>query len=161
MKDISTKIVSRQRLAELCEQARKEGKNIVTCNGSFDLFHFGHLAFLENARAQGDMLVVGLNSDTSIKQYKSKDRPIVPQDQRAHILAALSIVDYVHVFDEDVPMPFLEAVKPDVHVNGEEYGKNCIEGETVKMHGGRIHLVPKVAGFSTTELIARIKGMSS
>ena len=155
--DTLKKIVSREHLAGICTRLRREGVRIATCNGSFDLFHFGHLKFLEDARAQGDVLVVGLNSDRSVKEYKDPTRPIVPQDQRAQILAALAVVDYVHIFDETVPMPFLEVVRPQVHVNGAEYGVECIEAPLVRQHGGRIHLVPKVAGLSTTELIARIK----
>jgi len=151
------KIVSREQLKEICDRLHAQNKTIVTCNGSFDLFHYGHLRFLQEAGSQGDVLVVGLNSDSSIKQYKDPSRPVLSQNQRSEILAALAIVDYVHIFDETVPMPFLQTVRPDVHVNGAEYGEECIEAETVKSHGGRIHLMPKVAGLSTTELIGRIK----
>ena len=157
--DTCGKIVSREKLKEICDGLHARDTIIVTCNGSFDLFHYGHLRFLQEARAQGDVLVVGLNSDSSIRQYKDPSRPIIPQDQRAEIIAALAIVDYVHIFDETVPMPFLEAVRPAVHVNGAEYGEDCIEAETVKEHGGRIHLMPKIAGLSTTELIDRIKNL--
>jgi rfaE bifunctional protein nucleotidyltransferase chain/domain len=153
----SAKIVTRDQLAETTAELHAAGKTIVTCNGSFDLFHYGHLYFLQDAAAQGDVLIVGTNSDRSIKQYKSPERPVVPEQRRVAILAALETVDYVHVFDELVPMPWLEIVKPHVHANGEEYGEECIEAEVVKKHGGRIHLVPKVPGLSTTELIARIK----
>ena len=158
-RDPRAKLVPRDALADLGCRLRAAGRTIVTCNGSFDLFHFGHLYFLQTARAQGDVLIVGLNSDSSIKQYKDPRRPVVPQDQRWQILAALEIVDYIHIFDETVPMPFLAAVRPHVHVNGAEYGENCIEAETVRAGGGRLVLVPKVAGLSTTELIARIKAL--
>ncbi|NLF40512.1 adenylyltransferase/cytidyltransferase family protein [bacterium] len=151
------KIVSRDELARIAPALRAQGKTIVTCNGSFDLFHYGHLVFLLEARAQGDVLIVGINSDRSVKQYKSANRPMVPQDQRAAILAALETVDYVHIFDETVPMPFLDVVKPQVHANGEEYGEECIEAETVRRNGGRIHLIKRVPGLSTTDLIKRIK----
>lgn len=151
------KIVSRDELGRIAPALRAQGKTIVTCNGSFDLFHYGHLVFLLEARAQGDVLIVGINSDRSVKQYKSANRPMVPQDQRAAILAALEAVDYVHIFDETVPMPFLDVVKPQVHANGEEYGENCIEAETVRRNGGRIHLIKRVPGLSTTDLIKRIK----
>ncbi len=151
------KILSEKTLAARVNELHDAGKCIVTCNGSFDLFHFGHLYFLSYARACGDALIVGLNSDASIKRYKSPDRPIVCEAQRASVIAALECVTYVHIFDDDVPMPFLEIVKPDVHVNGAEYGEDCIEAPTIKAHGGKISLVPKVEGLSTTELIARIK----
>lgn len=151
------KIVGREELGKRCEELRKAGKTIVTCNGSFDLFHYGHLCFLEEAKKQADVLIVGLNSDSSIKKYKSPDRPVITQDQRAALLSAMEIVGFVHIFDETDPIAFLEVVKPDVHVNGAEYGENCIEAPTVKKYGGRVHLMPKVAGLSTTGLIARIK----
>jgi rfaE bifunctional protein nucleotidyltransferase chain/domain len=159
VRNSESKIITREALAALSTRLHREGRRIVTCNGSFDLLHFGHLTFLEFARAQGDVLIVGMNSDASIKQYKSPDRPIVPEERRARLLAALEAVDYVHIFSETVPMPFLDIVKPNIHVNGEEYGYDCIEAPTVLRHGGRIVLVPKVAGLSTTELIARIKRM--
>lgn len=151
------KIVGREELGKRCEELRKAGKTIVTCNGSFDLFHYGHLCFLEEAKKQADVLIVGLNSDSSIKKYKSPDRPVITQDQRAALLSAMEIVGFVHIFGETDPIAFLEVVKPDVHVNGAEYGENCIEAPTVKKYGGRVHLMPKVAGLSTTGLIARIK----
>ena len=151
------KIVGREELGKRCEELRKAGKTIVTCNGSFDLFHYGHLCFLEEAKKQADVLIVGLNSDSSIKKYKSPDRPVITQDQRAALLSAMEIVSFVHIFDETDPIAFLEVVRPDVHVNGAEYGENCIEAPTVKKYGGRVHLMPKVAGLSTTGLIARIK----
>ena len=159
MNDLDKKIIARDKLETLCDALRTAGKSIVTCNGSFDLFHYGHLCFLREARRQGDVLIVGLNSDSSIKHYKNPNRPIIPQEQRAGILAALSVVDYVHIFDETVPMPFLEIVKPAVHVNGAEYGEDCIEAPTIRKNGGRLYLMPKVAGLSTTELIARIKAL--
>ncbi|MBR5623868.1 adenylyltransferase/cytidyltransferase family protein [bacterium] len=154
-----SKIVDRETLGKECEKLRAEGKTIVTCNGSFDLFHYGHLCFLEEAKRQADVLIVGLNSDSSIKQYKSPLRPIICQEQRAALLSSIAIVSFVHIFDETVPMPFLEVVKPNVHVNGSEYGEDCIEAATVKKYGGRIHLMPKVAGLSTTGLIAKIKAL--
>lgn len=158
-RDPRAKLVTRDALANLGCRLRAAGHTIVTCNGSFDLFHFGHLYFLQTARAQGDVLIVGLNSDASIKQYKDPRRPVVPQEQRWQIVAALEIVDYIHIFDETVPMPFLAAIRPHVHVNGAEYGENCIEAASVRAGGGKLVLVPKVAGLSTTELIARIKAL--
>lgn len=159
MLSTANKIVDRETLRKECEKIHAAGLTIVTCNGSFDLFHYGHLCFLEEAKKQADVLVVGLNSDSSIKQYKSPVRPIICQEQRATLLSSIAIVSFVHIFDETTPMAFLEVVKPEVHVNGSEYGENCIEAPTVKKYGGRIHLMPKVAGLSTTGLIARIKAL--
>ena len=157
MKNFREKILDKTKLAAACDAERRNGKKIVTCNGSFDLFHCGHLLFLEYAKSQGDILVVGLNSDISIKEYKSENRPIVPEKERSQIIAALEIVDYVYIFDETVPMPFIEIVKPDFHANGAEYGADCIEAETVKKYGGEIYLVPRIDGLSTTQLIQKIK----
>jgi D-glycero-beta-D-manno-heptose 1-phosphate adenylyltransferase len=125
-------------------------------NGSFDVLHSGHLHILSEARRQGDVLVVGLNSDASVRRYKGPDRPIVPERQRAEMLLALRMVDYVHVFDEADPIAFLEEVRPDVHVNGAEYGEDCVESETVRHRGGRLHLVDRIAGLSTSGLVGSV-----
>jgi len=153
------KIKTREEIKEIVDSLKKKDKNIkiVTANGSFDLLHIGHIKFLQEAKQQGDVLVVGINSDASIKKYKSKDRPLVPEKYREEMLAALECVDYVVIFDEENPIPLLEAIKPDVHVNGEEYGEDCIEAPIVKKHGGRVHLVKKFGDFSTTNLIERVK----
>jgi D-beta-D-heptose 7-phosphate kinase/D-beta-D-heptose 1-phosphate adenosyltransferase len=154
------RLVARDRLAPLAALLRSQGKKIATINGSFDLLHAGHLHILEDARRQGDVLIVGVNSDASVKRYKSADRPLIGEADRARMLLALRSVDYVHIFDEDVPMPFLEEVRPDVHTNGSEYGAECVEAPTVKKHGGRIHIVEKVPGLSTSAIVDRIKGMA-
>jgi rfaE bifunctional protein nucleotidyltransferase chain/domain len=153
----ASRMVSREALAPLADLLRAQGKRIVTLNGSFDLLHAGHLHILESARRQGDVLVVGLNSDASVKRYKSADRPLIGEADRARMLLALRCVDYVHVFDEDAPMAFLEEVKPAVHVNGSEYGADCIEAPVVRKHGGRVHIVEKVAGLSTSALVEKVK----
>ncbi len=152
-----TRLVERAGLAALAMLLRKQAKRIVTVNGSFDLLHAGHLHILEEAKRQGDVLIVGLNSDASVKRYKSADRPLVPEAERARMLLALRCVDYVHVFDEEEPMPFLDEVRPDVHVNGSEYGTDCIEAPLVRSHGGRIHVVEKIPGLSTTGIIEKIR----
>ncbi|GEM_PF-297952 len=150
------KIIERSKIKEVGEKLRKEGKKIVTTNGSFDIVHLGHIKTLEDAKNQGDVLIVGLNSDISIKQYKSKYRPINPQERRAEFLAALTCVDYITIFDETDPRSLLEEIKPNVHCNGAEYGENCIESETIKKYGGKIHIMPKIEGLSTTEMIKQI-----
>ncbi len=157
----SSRLLTRSQLAPLAEMLRTQGKRVVTINGSFDLMHAGHLYILEEAKAQGDVLIVGLNSDASVKRYKSKDRPIIPESERAKMLLSLRCVDYVHVFDEDVPMPFLDEIKPQVHVNGSEYGADCIEAPTVKRHGGTIHVVEKIPGLSTSQILDKIRNLPS
>jgi rfaE bifunctional protein nucleotidyltransferase chain/domain len=151
------RLITRQALAPLAETLRKNSKRIVTVNGSFDLLHSGHLHILNEARACGDVLIVGLNSDRSVRSYKGPGRPIVPEKERAEILLALRMVDYVHIFDEADPIAFLKEIRPDVHVNGAEYGEDCIEAGAVKQGGGRIHLVGRIPGLSTSGLVEALR----
>lgn len=153
-----TKEVHPDALERFSQEVKKSGKTLVTLNGSFDLLHAGHLEIIYQASLQGDVLIVALNSDSSIKQYKSSDRPIIPLEQRLQMMAALDMVDYVTWFEEVDPRLLLSKLKPDVHVNGAEYGENCIEAETVKAHGGRLHIVKLVPGLSTSQIMNRITG---
>jgi len=146
-------------LERVVEKLRKNGKKIVTCNGSFDLMHAGHLKFLKEAKEQGDVLIIGLNTDKSIKKYKSKDRPIIDEKNRIAMMDAIRYVDYVVLFDEVEPRKLLSIIKPDVHVNGEEYGKDCIEAPVVRKYGGKIHIVKKAKGLSTSNIIKKIKSL--
>jgi rfaE bifunctional protein nucleotidyltransferase chain/domain len=136
---------------------RAQGSTLATLNGSFDLLHAGHLEMLYQASLQADVLLLALNTDASIQRYKSPLRPIIPLEQRLQMVTALEMVDYVTWFDETDPRRMLEAVRPDVHVNGEEYGEQCIEAETVRAHGGRVHIVRLVPGWSTSMIIERVK----
>lgn len=150
------KFIHPSNLAQKIVEIRKTGKKIVTLNGSFDLLHAGHLQILYEASLQGDILIVALNSDSSIKQYKSPLRPIISLEYRLQMMSALNFVDYVTWFEETDPRNLLNIIKPDVHVNGAEYGENCIEAETVKSQGGRIHIVKLVPGLSTSEVLKKI-----
>lgn len=132
-------------------------KTIVTLNGSFDLLHAGHMQIIFEASQAGDILIVALNTDHSIRQYKSPTRPLVPLEYRLQMMAALEFVDYVTWFDETDPRRLLSVIKPDVHVNGAEYGANCLEAETVCANGGKIHIVQLVPGLSTSTLIRKIQ----
>jgi D-beta-D-heptose 7-phosphate kinase / D-beta-D-heptose 1-phosphate adenosyltransferase len=154
------RLVPRHALAQLATTLRAKGKRIATINGSFDILHSGHLHILSEARQRGDVLIVGLNSDASVKSYKGPDRPIVAERQRAEMLLALRMVDYVHIFEEPDPIAFLKEIKPDVHVNGAEYGENCIESETVKEGGGTIHIVNRIPGLSTSRLVDLLQSNS-
>lgn len=133
------------------------GNKIVTLNGSFDLLHAGHLQMIHQASLQGDILIVALNSDNSIQKYKSLKRPIIPLSYRLQMMAAVDFVDYVTSFEETDPRALLQKIKPHVHVNGAEYGANCIEAEIVKANGGRIHIVELIPGLSTSKIIEKIK----
>jgi len=152
-----SKVISPDHLEKSIHDLRAEGKTIATLNGSFDLLHAGHLQIIYQASQVADILIVALNSDSSIQQYKSTDRPIIPLEYRVQMMAALEFVDYVTWFEETDPRLILSVIQPDVHVNGSEYGKNCLEAETVKSHGGRIHVVDLVPGLSTSEVITKIK----
>lgn len=149
----SLRLVGRSELAALADDLRAKGRRIVTINGSFDLLHSGHLHVLDEAHRCGDVLIVGLNSDASVRSYKGPARPIVPQLQRAQMLLALRVVDYVHIFDEENPIAFINEVRPDVHANGAEYGEHCVERDAVINGGGRLHLVARLPGLSTSEIL--------
>jgi D-beta-D-heptose 7-phosphate kinase/D-beta-D-heptose 1-phosphate adenosyltransferase len=150
------RLVRREDLGSLSAALRATGKRLVTVNGSFDVLHAGHLHILKEAKQQGDVLVVGLNSDSSVRANKGPKRPIVPEAQRADMLLAIRYVDYVHIFDEHVPMAFIAAVRPDVHVNGAEYGEDCVESVVVREIGARLHLVSRIEGLSTSGVIGRL-----
>lgn len=138
---------------------RQRGESIVFTNGCYDLLHVGHIRFLERCRGLGQVLVVGINSDASVRgQGKGTDRPIVPQDQRAEVLAALQCVDYVTIFDEPTPARIVERLSPDVLVKGEDWADKGVVGrEHVEANGGRVVLLPLVDGVSTTRIVERIR----
>lgn len=138
-------------------ELKSQNKSIVTLNGSFDLMHAGHLYIIYEAKKQGDILIVALNSDSSIQRYKSPDRPIIPLKYRLELMSALEFVDYVTWFDETDPRAILSKIRPNVHVNGVEYSDECIEAETVKQCGGKIHLVDRIDGLSTSAVLEKIK----
>ena len=131
---------------------------VVTTNGCFDVLHVGHLRYLQAAKQLGDVLVVGVNSDTSVRTLKGENRPLVPEDERAEMLAGLACVDYVTIFSELNPIALLSALKPDLHVKGGDYKiEQIIERETVEKYGGKVVVGLNVPGKSTTDLIQRIR----
>jgi D-beta-D-heptose 7-phosphate kinase / D-beta-D-heptose 1-phosphate adenosyltransferase len=155
------KVLERGALAASCASWRMAGKRIVFTNGCFDLLHSGHLSLLESAARLGDVLVLAINSDESVRRLKGSERPLVPQVERAALLAALSFVDAVTIFDEDTPLETLEAVRPHVLVKGADYRPEQIVGrELVESYGGRVAVVPLVPDKSTSALVARIRGVS-
>lgn len=151
------KYISPEDLEERVLQLKKEGKTIATLNGSFDLLHVGHLKMIHEASKQADSLIVALNSDASIKKYKSPLRPINLLEHRLEMMAALEFVDYVTFFEETTPIALLEKIRPNVHVNGGEYGEACIEADVVKKYGGKIYIIQLVPNFSTSKLIEKIQ----
>lgn len=155
------KIVDWPQLLELRRQWRRDGLTVVWTNGCFDLFHVGHVRSLQAARIFGDVLVVGMNSDASVRQLKGPGRPILPGAERAELLAALECVDHVIVFEEVTPEAALQRLQPDVHCKGSDYapphGKPIPEAGVVGAYGGRLEFLPLVPGQSTSSLIERIR----
>lgn len=144
-------------LKRIIIKAKKAGKIIVTTNGCFDIIHLGHIKYLEKAKKLGDMLVVGINSDSSVKQIKGLQRPINPENDRAEIVASIRWVDYSFIFKETDPRLFLNELKPDFHVKGGDYNLDkIIEKKTVEKNKGKIVLLSFVKGKSTTKIINKI-----
>ncbi len=158
---VQKKLITPKKLASFAEDVRKRGKTLATLNGSFDLLHAGHLQIIYEASKQADVLLVALNSDASIKRYKSAQRPIIALRERLQMMAAIGFVTHVTWFEEDDPRNLLEIVQPDVHVNGQDWGANCIEAEVVKKYGGKLHIVSLVAGLSTSKIMDKIREMHS
>ncbi|MCK9363284.1 MAG: D-glycero-beta-D-manno-heptose 1-phosphate adenylyltransferase [Syntrophales bacterium] len=151
-------ILSWEELKETVENLRGKGGKIVFTNGCFDILHAGHVRYLKQARAAGDVLVLGLNSDSSVRKIKGDRRPIVPQEERAEVVASLKAVDYVTLFEETTPLKLIEHLKPDVLVKGADWRVEEIVGrKEVLSWGGRIELIPIVEGASTTNIIEKIR----
>lgn len=137
--------------------SRRLGKTVVFTNGCFDILHKGHVDYLQKARSLGDFLCVGLNSDVSVKMIKGEKRPIVPHNERAFVLAGLACVDFVVIFDEPDPYNLIKMAKPDILVKGADWGKDQVIGaDLVESYGGRVALMPLVAGCSSTNIIATV-----
>lgn len=155
---LKEKIKSLSVLKKIVSGLKKKGKRIVFTNGCFDILHYGHAKYLEDAKTKGDCLIVALNSDSSVRKIKGKKRPIVCQNQRAGLLAALESVDYVVIFQEETPLSVIKALKPDILVKGADWGKNNIVGsDFVRGMGGRVLTVRLVKGLSTTSIIKKIE----
>jgi D-beta-D-heptose 7-phosphate kinase/D-beta-D-heptose 1-phosphate adenosyltransferase len=151
------KVLPLDELKSLLDEHRRRGDRIVFTNGCFDLIHAGHVKFLQFARSQGDVLVVGLNSDGSVRALKGAPRPILPERERAAILAAFEPVDCVIIFDEDTPAALINEVQPDILVKGEDWREKGVVGsDTVQARGGKVVLAPLVPDLSTSSIVQRI-----
>jgi len=145
-------------LAAFVREARAAGRRIVFTNGVFDILHPGHVRYLQAARRHGDLLIVGLNSDASVRRNKGPERPINPEGERAEVLEALACVDAVSVFDEDTPADIIRRVQPDILVKGADWPADQIVGrDTVEARGGRVILEPVEQGHSTTSIVDRVR----
>ncbi|HIE11446.1 MAG TPA: D-glycero-beta-D-manno-heptose 1-phosphate adenylyltransferase [Kiritimatiellae bacterium] len=154
--DSSRKIVPRPRIRTLAQELHREGRRIVFTNGCFDIIHAGHIMSLEWARHQGDVLIVGVNSDASVRRLKGPGRPINPEEDRARVLAGMEAVDYVVLFGEDEPTALIGEILPDILVKGGDWGHYVSGREIVEKHGGQVLLAPLLEGRSTTGIIQRI-----
>ncbi len=153
----NSKILKQPVLTAIVEEKKKNGSRIVFTNGCFDILHAGHTCFLQKAKMLGDVLIVGLNSDESVRRLKGNNRPIIPMKERAAILSSLSCVDYITVFDEDTPIKLMGAIKPDILVKGNDYKIEEVVGkDIVESYGGRVELIKLVDGISTSSIIDRI-----
>jgi rfaE bifunctional protein nucleotidyltransferase chain/domain len=156
----SSKVLTLQQAARWAAAMQRQGKRVVATNGCFDLLHFGHVSYLQQARKLGDFLVVGLNGDASVRQLKGPHRPLVPEKQRAAVLAALACVDAVVIFPQVRAHRFLAAVRPDIYVKGGDYRPETFdprERAVLTVIGSKIRILPFVKGFSTTGLIKKIR----
>ncbi|MBI4163091.1 MAG: D-glycero-beta-D-manno-heptose 1-phosphate adenylyltransferase [Candidatus Aenigmarchaeota archaeon] len=151
------KIKNLEQLENIVKILKSEGKTLVTTNGCFDILHVGHVRYLQEARNLGDVLIVGVNSDMSVKNLKGPTRPIVPQQERLEMLTALGCVNYVFVFDEPDPTAYIERLKPHIHVKGGDYNiSNVVEKEIVESYGGKIHIASYVQDKSTTNIFKEV-----
>jgi D-beta-D-heptose 7-phosphate kinase/D-beta-D-heptose 1-phosphate adenosyltransferase len=149
------KIYPREELAQLLKKT--VGEQVVFTNGCFDLLHIGHTRYLEQAKSKGDLLVVGLNSDSSVKSLKGDKRPLIPQDERAEMLSNLEMVDYVTIFSDQTAKNVISELKPDIYVKGGDYSIDDLpEAEIVQHYGGQIELVSEIKGASTTNIVNKI-----
>ena len=152
------KVKEREDLRKILEGLRRDGKRIVFTNGCFDLLHIGHLRYLEEAKGLGDILVIGVNSDSSVRRLKGPERPVLPLEERMELLSGFECVDYVTSFDETTPLELITLLQPHVLVKGGDWGKEAIVGrEVVEGSGGEVAVLPFVEGNSTSNLIETIR----
>ena len=157
---INKKIITLKKLIPIVNKLKKQNKKIVTTNGVFDILHLGHVKYLEEAKKLGDFLIVGVNTDKSVKINKGDKRPINDEKSRIFVLAALESVDYAFLFDEKNPIKWLEKIKPDIHVKAGDYKMGqIIEKDVVEGNGGKIAIAKALKGYSTTKTINRILGI--
>ena len=154
---INNKIKTLNGIIKIVEKLKSKNKKIVTTNGAFDILHLGHVKYLEQAKKLGDVLIVGVNTDKSVKHYKSDKRPINDEKSRIEVLAAIESVDYAFLFNENDPRKWLEKIKPNFHVKAGDYKLDqIIEKGVVERSNGKVVLIPMVKGYSTTKIIKKI-----
>ncbi|MGH7197490.1 MAG: D-glycero-beta-D-manno-heptose 1-phosphate adenylyltransferase [Candidatus Omnitrophota bacterium] len=158
MSSCTVKLKTLARTVSLLKKEKKKGKKVVFTNGCFDILHVGHIRYLEKARLLGDVLVIGLNSDASVRKLKGAGRPVTRQKDRAEVLGALACVDHLVLFSDPTPERLIRAVRPDLLVKGGDWKKRDIVGSGfVESYGGKVRSLPYIGGFSTTGLLEKIK----
>ena len=154
---MNNKILKREDLKKELEALRRQGKKIAFTNGCFDILHVGHVRYLREAKKTADVLVLALNSDVSVRTIKGEKRPLVPQDERADVVAALESIDYVTLFDEPTPLELIEYLRPNVLIKGGDWAEENIVGrDSVKSWGGKVVVIPETEGASTTNIIDKV-----
>ncbi|MCU0821398.1 MAG: D-glycero-beta-D-manno-heptose 1-phosphate adenylyltransferase [Spirochaetes bacterium] len=157
VKHFREKIAGIDEIEKISMSAKKKGQTIVTSNGCFDILHSGHIEYLEGASMLGDILIIGINSDSSVRKLKGKERPVNGEIDRASLVASLGFVDYCVIFNEDTPVDLLKKIRPDIHVKGGDYkADEIIEKKIVEDNGGIIRILPLVRGYSTTGILDRL-----
>jgi D-beta-D-heptose 7-phosphate kinase/D-beta-D-heptose 1-phosphate adenosyltransferase len=152
------KILERNALSNELEELRKKGKKIAFTNGCFDILHVGHVRYLREAKKTADVLVLALNSDSSVRSIKGEKRPLMNENERAEMLAALEFVDFVTIFEELTPLELINCLKPDILIKGGDWPEEKVVGrEEVKKWGGRVAIIPEIEGKSTTNIVEKIK----
>ncbi len=160
LEHIQNKIVSSEAIQAIAQQAKLDGKTIVFSNGCFDLVHRGHVEYLAKAADLADIFVLGLNTDASVQRLKGSDRPLQDEVARAILMAGFAFIDYVVLFDEDTPYNLIKLVQPDVLVKGKDYkAENVVGYDTVTKHGGTVQTIELTEGYSTTNIVNKIKNM--
>jgi rfaE bifunctional protein nucleotidyltransferase chain/domain len=152
------KILERKRLKEKVEALRKNGKKIAFTNGCFDILHVGHVRYLTEARKNADILILALNSDSSVRAIKGEKRPLVPEEERAEVLAAIECIDFITIFQESTPLELINLLKPDFLIKGGDWPEDKVVGrDEIKKWGGRVIIIPEIKGKSTTNIVEKIK----
>jgi len=155
---MNNKITTKEQIKEICDNLKSKQKKIVTTSGAFDILHIGHVRYLEEAKKMGDILIILLNSDSSVREFKGTKRPIVPENERAEMLASLECVDYIIIFSESKPLGLLKEIEPDFHVKGGTFIPERVkeEKELVESWGGKHITLPEIKGLSTTNIVKKI-----
>jgi len=154
------KIVGLKKLKGIIQRLRRKGQTIAFTNGCFDLLHIGHVSYLEAAKGNKRVLIIGMNSDASVRKIKGKDRPIVSQQERSRVLASLGCVDYVTIFNDETPLNVIKTLRPDVLIKGADWKtKEVVGAREVVATGGKVEFIKYLDNFSTTNLIKKIQGM--